>query len=150
MRQHISKRIEEQRLQHQKKEEERKKQFEEQKKGKTKKLTIISSAVVLVLLVFGYFVYSSSAKPGILDDFSKCLAEKGVVMYGADWCQYTQAQRAMFGKSFKYLNYKDISERGNLNIKVTPTWVIDDKFYEKVQPFDKLAALTGCELPKPE
>ncbi|NQV08433.1 hypothetical protein HQ529_01120 [Candidatus Woesearchaeota archaeon] len=149
MKNYIGKKAEEQRIQQQKRDNQREKQSEEAKAGKKKKIAIISTIVVVVLLIFVYFIYSSYTKPGILDDFSKCMTEKGVVMYGADWCQYTSSQKAMFGNSFKHLNYKDISEKGDLNIKITPTWVIDGELYEKVRGFNELASLTGCELPKP-
>ena len=66
-------------------------------------------------------------------------------MYGAmDWCKYTQAQKAMFGKSFKFINYHEFNELQG--IKKTPTWVINGAWHENVQPFDKLSALTGCKV----
>ena len=66
-------------------------------------------------------------------------------MYGAmDWCKFTQAQKGMFGKSFKYINYHEFQELPG--IKKTPTWVIKGVWHENVQSFDKLAALTGCKL----
>ena len=66
-------------------------------------------------------------------------------MYGAiDWCKYTQGQAHMFGKSFKYINYHDESELPE--IKTRPTWVINGKWYEKVQSFETLSSVTGCPL----
>lgn len=117
-------------------------QIDEPKKGKFRHYMI--AAAVLILLIAAYSLYSS-AKPGPYDSFAKCLTEKGAVMYGAmDWCKFTQAQKGMFGKSFKYINYREFDELPG--IKTTPTWVISGKWHENVQPFDKLAALTGCSL----
>ncbi|MBI2541823.1 hypothetical protein HYV80_03890 [Candidatus Woesearchaeota archaeon] len=117
-------------------------QHQEPKKGKFKYYMI--AVAVLILLIVAYSVYSS-AKPGPYDNFAKCLTENGAVMYGAmDWCKYTQGQKGMFGKSFKYINYHEYEELPG--IKKTPTWVINGKWHENVQPFDKLAALTGCKL----
>ena len=87
----------------------------------------------------------------MLDDFAKCLAQKGTVMYGAmDRCAFSQEQKPMFGKSFKYINYKEYTEfpKEKGTIRSTPTWIINDQTYEKVQSFDRLSHLTGCELPK--
>ena len=110
-----------------------------------KKLPYILAVIgILVVAIAGYGIYSI-AKPGPYDDFAKCLTSKGAVIYGAiDWCKYTQVQKAMFGNSFKYLNYKDYKELSG--IKKTPTWVINGVWYENVQAFDKLASVTGCTL----
>ena len=106
-------------------------------------ITIIAVGLLLLLIV-SYSVYSS-VKPSPYDDFAKCLTDKGAVIYGAlDWCKYTQGQKAMFGKSFKYLNYHNFDELPG--IKVTPTWVINGARYEQVQSFEKLSSLTGCKL----
>ena len=79
------------------------------------------------------------------DDFAKCLTEKGAVMYGAmDWCKFTQAQKAMFGKSFRHIDYREFNEIEG--IKITPTWVINGKWHENTQSLDKLSALSGCKI----
>lgn len=111
---------------------------------KSKYYTIAAVIGVIILATAAYSVYSIN-KPGLYDDFAKCLREKGAVMYGAmDWCKYTQAQKGMFGKSFKYINYHEFQELPG--IKITPTWVINGAWHENVQSFDRLAALTGCRL----
>lgn len=129
----------EQRLEHQKT------IHEHEEKSKKSKYYVIGAVIgVLFLSILAYSVYSFN-KPGPYDSFAKCLAEKGAVMYGAmDWCKYTQAQKGMFGKSFKYINYHELQELPG--IKKTPTWVINGQWYENVQPFDKLSALTGCKI----
>ena len=114
------------------------------KSNKTKIYTISAIIALLLLAVIAYSVYSIS-KPGPYDTFAKCLTEKGAVMYGAmGWCKFTQGQKAMFGKSFKYINYHEFNELPG--IKKTPTWVINGQWYENAQSFDKLATLTGCKL----
>lgn len=113
-------------------------QHEEGIKSKKKsKIMIISAIVFLVLISIGAYAYIS---PGKYDEFAKCLSEKGAVMLGEDWCQYTQGQKAMFGKSFKYITY--IQQPG---LDLRPTWEIDGKTYQKVQSFQTLSALTGCK-----
>ena len=129
----------EQRLEHQQQTQ------QQQAKGSKSKYYVIASAIgIIVLAVSAYSVYSIN-KPGLYDNFAKCLTEKGAVMYGAmDWCKFTQAQKAMFGKSFKYINYHEFDELPD--IKKTPTWVINGAWHENAQSFEKLAALTGCKL----
>ncbi|HIG93842.1 MAG: hypothetical protein QT02_C0004G0031 [archaeon GW2011_AR9] len=119
---------------------------EHQQALKRKRTKLILFLILgFLLLVSSVWAYVHYATPGPYDTFAKCLTEKGAVMYGAiNWCKYTQAQAGMFGKSFKYINYHDESELDG--IKTRPTWVINGQWYEKVQSFERLSALTGCPL----
>lgn len=144
MQQHTGKFIEKQREESRKALEDhnlREERFRKEKKIKEKKKRTIISIAAVILLIFGSLITYAQLTPGKYDSFAKCLTEKGVVMYGEDWCQYTQGQKGMFGKSFKYINY---IQKPNLNVR--PTWIIDGKTYEKVQSFQRLSALTGCEI----
>ncbi len=111
---------------------------EEEKKSKRKNKFIIIA--VIVLIIIGSGVTYAVLSPGQYDNFAKCLTEKGVVMYGEDWCQYTQGQKRMFGKSFKYVNYEVKTD-----LKIRPTWIINEETYERVQSFETLSELTGCD-----
>ena len=106
--------------------------------------------VITALVIFSYTFYLRSQKPGQYDDFTKCLTEKGAVVYGNDYCQYTAKQLNYFDKSKKYLNYVKCSEDKELcdskGVKVTPTWEINGKMYEQVQNFEKLSELSGCKI----
>ena len=118
--------------------EEHHEQIKVEKTGKKNKMWIIAGVVLLVAVSVSAFAFLS---PGTYDNFAKCLTEKGAVMYGEDWCQYTNGQKAMFGKSFKHVTYvvkSDLAKR--------PTWVIDGESYETVQSFQRLSALTGCKF----
>ncbi len=118
----------------------------QEKAGRKRKLMFVGLGILLVLVLgSGVWGYAHFFTSGPYDSFAKCLTVKGAVMYGAiEWCKYTQGQAAMFGKSFQYVNYKD--EKELTGIKTRPTWVIDGKWYEKVQSFDSLAAATGCKI----
>ena len=111
-----------------------------------KKILIVSSISVVFILIFvGIgFSYINTLKPALLDDFAKCLSEKGAIMYGATFCQYTGAQKGMFGNSIRFIDSRDFTE--DPNIKITPTWLINGKYYENVQTFNRLADLTGCKI----
>jgi len=101
--------------------------------------------MIILILIVTIWTYSYYALPGPYDNFAKCLSDKGAVMYGAiSWCKYTQGQAAMFGKSFKYVNYHDESELEG--IKTRPTWVINGKRYETVQSFQTLSSITNCKI----
>ena len=116
--------------------------YQERSALQGKRLKTWSIVGLVLLLLVGAFTYARS-RPGRWDGFAECLTEKGMVMYGAiEWCSYTQKQAAMFGKSFKKLNYQDHT---NLpGIKKTPTWVFNGKWLDGVQSFERLAAETGC------
>lgn len=128
----------------QKLEQQKHAQSEQAKKSKSRYYAIAAVIIILILSIAAYSFYSLG-KPGHYDNFAKCLTEKGAVMYGAmGWCKYTQAQKGMFGKSFKYINYHEFQELPG--IKKTPTWVIDEKWHENVQSFEQLSAATGCKI----
>jgi hypothetical protein len=119
----------------------------QEKSSKSKKFKIYTTlAIVFSVLVLsvGSFAFINSTKPGDYDNFAKCLNEKGAIMYGASFCQYSHAQQGMFGRSFKFVNYQDFSK--NPNVKITPTWEINGRLIERVQSFDKLSELTGCSV----
>lgn len=126
---------------------------------------VLISAVVVAVLLFGAFVsyqsYKSvgSAGPvaGALDGFTSCLKDKGVIFYGAFWCEHCQATKKMFGASEKLLPYTECSlpngqtqtqaciEKG---IKQYPTWTFPDGTeLTGVRPLKELAEKSGCELP---
>ena len=125
----------------QKEHEEREERFRLEKEKKKKRKTAIISVAAALILVAASLISYAVLSPGKYDNFAKCLTEKGAVMYGENWCRYTNAQKGMFGKSFKYINYEvktDLNKR--------PTWVINGNTYETVQSFERLSALTGCEI----
>ena len=109
---------------------------------------ILAFLVILIIVFSSLTVYSYTQKPGNYDDFAKCLSENGAVVYGNDYCQYTNKQLNFFGKSKEFLNYVKCADNKSLcdskNIKITPTWEIDGKFYEQIQTFEKLSVLTAC------
>ena len=111
---------------------------------------IIISLTILIIVFLAGSVYSNMKKPGSYDEFAKCLTEKGAIIYGNDYCQYTIKQLNYFGNSKQYLNYIKCLDNKELcdskNIKTTPTWEINGKMYEQVQTFESLTAITGCKI----
>jgi len=118
--------------------------------GFNSKKYIMISLVVLILVFSILTINSYMNKSGGYDEFAECLNEKGVIVYGNDFCQYTAKQLNFFGKSKENLNYVKCIDNEALcdekGVSVTPTWEIDGQMYEQVQDFEKLSLLTGCEL----
>jgi parvulin-like peptidyl-prolyl isomerase len=91
-----------------------------------------------------------------LDDFAKCLTEKGTVFYGASWCTHCNNQKKMFGESLQYINYTECADEmqgqtkacDDAGISGYPTWIINGQSYPGEQTLDRLAKLSGCELPE--
>jgi|TARA_Y100000034_G_scaffold46233_1_gene56876 uncharacterized membrane protein YvbJ len=106
--------------------------------------------IVLIIIFSSFTVYSYMNKSSGYDDFTNCLSDKGVVVYGNDFCQYTNQQLNFFGKSKENLNYIKCFDDRELcdekEIKITPTWEIDGEMYEQVHDFERLSLLSGCEL----
>jgi hypothetical protein len=121
-----------------------------------KKSTIIF--IVLLIAVISFFVWKTkvSNAPGPLDDFAKCLTEKGVKMYGAYWCPHCQNQKKMFGNSWQYVNDIECSlpnkagqtkECADEGITGYPTWDISGERIPGELSLKTLSEKTGCVLP---
>lgn len=115
--------------------------------------TVIAVIVILVLLL----VRANNA-PGKYDQFAQCLKESGTVFYGAFWCPHCQNQKAMFGKSAKYLPYVECSNPDKSMtqscqaksdvIEGYPTWTFPDGSVQSGEiSFEELAAKSQCTLP---
>lgn len=101
------------------------------------KKTMLITALVIILVVGGLIslLVVQANKPGKFDTLAQCITDSGAKFYGAFWCPHCQAQKAMFGKSAKFLPYVECSEsngKGQLaickekNIEGYPTWELAD------------------------
>lgn len=86
-----------------------------------------------------------------LDGFAQCLTDKGVKMYGADWCPHCQNQKKAFGTSFKFVDYTRCELKENtqkcLDAKIEgyPTWVFPGgERIEGEASFDQLVEKSSC------
>ena len=122
------------------------------------KIKILFISIMAVLLLSGaFFMFSGKSNiagnaisSGEYDEFAQCLTEKGIKMYGTDWCSYCQKQKDLFGSSFNYIDFvdcdKDKQECLSAGVRGYPTWKINGENYPGLQSLDKLAQLSGCEL----
>ena len=111
----------------------------------------ILAAAAVVAVVF-LLPKGSQTSYKNLDTFAQCLTSKGLKMYGAYWCPHCQAQKALFGDSFKYVNYTECTEKPDVctaaGVQGYPTWEIASTTLVGEQSLETLAAQTGCVLEK--
>lgn len=105
------------------------------KHSRKKKNNRILLIIVIAVLLIGGLVYLSQntnkapvvANPAQVDSFAQCLADKGVKMYGAEWCPHCKEQKEMFGESFAKIEYVECTiDQVKCNIagiKGYPTWI---------------------------
>lgn len=114
-----------------------------------KKVLLILGVLIAVVIVY-YLLSGYSTEPKNLDDFAKCLTNKGAVMYGAVWCPHCKDQKTMLGQSFKYVNYVECPDNQALcdqnGIIGYPTWIINETQYQGVQSLETLSNKTDCPL----
>jgi thiol-disulfide isomerase/thioredoxin len=122
-------------------------------KNKNFFLGIVAAAILAILGGWWFYNYN---QPGKYDSFAKCLGDRGAKFYGAFWCPHCQNQKAMFGKSAKFLPYVECSTpdgRGQLalcrdkKIEGYPTWEFEDGSRLSGEiPMSVLAEKTGCKI----
>ncbi|RMD67923.1 hypothetical protein D6817_00180 [Candidatus Pacearchaeota archaeon] len=114
--------------------------------------------VVLAVLVYLLLPKNKGYSQSDLDEFAKCLTEKGAVMYGAFWCPHCARTKKRFGSSFKYIKYVECDPRGenekselclSKGIDKYDTWEFADGSRLVSEPtFEQLSEKTGCPLPR--
>src|SRR3989344_8083454 len=71
---------------------------------KTKKAVGWIVAVIAVAGLAWFWIYWQQ-RPARLDEFARCLKDRGAIFYGAFWCPHCQNQKTMFGRSSRLLPY---------------------------------------------
>ncbi len=107
-------------------------------------------AVIAIALAYGAYVYLVP-EAGMHDAFARCLTQKGLVMYGTEWCPHCQEQKQLFGPSFKYVTYVNCDLQPDAcnaaNVTTYPTWVYPEgPVTEGTQPLSALADRASCPL----
>lgn len=122
--------------------------------NKENKIILLVAIFIVILVVIFAFVKEKETKAVNYDEFAKCLTEKGAIMYGAEWCSHCKEQKAIFGSSFKYVNYVECPDGVQMclekGISGYPTWIIGTS--TKIEGFDEntmqeLSRVTSCSLP---
>jgi hypothetical protein len=114
---------------------------------------------LLIVAAFALAYYLGNRTQHKHDDFARCLADRGVKMYGAWWCPHCQEQKEKFGASFEYAPYVECGIKGDLkgvaqackdaDIHHYPTWQFPPtgERVERVFTLEELSDRTGCTLP---
>lgn len=98
------------------------------KREQTKRFINWGIALIVVFgIAYAIFVSLAPDAPGEYDDVARCLTQKGVTMYGTDWCPHCQEQKRAFGTSFRYINYINCDLNAAAcelaGVEGYPTWV---------------------------
>ncbi len=115
---------------------------------------IYAIAGVIAVVIAAYLLYANA--PGQYDSFARCVAASGAKMYGAYWCPHCNAQKEMFGNSWRLMDYVECSLPGGqgetaictqAGITSYPTWVFKDGSENiGAMSFDQLGQKTNCSL----
>ena len=124
---------------------------------------IIGSAVFLSAAIIIFGIISNNINsivenniPGFYDQFAQCLTSKRATMFGAAWCLHCREQKAVFGDSFKYINYVECPQNTqsciDKGVQVFPTWLIGtstklEGFVEN-KTMKELSEAAECPLPQ--
>ncbi len=116
----------------------------------------VIAVVILLLVGFSLAIFPSlSSGGGEYKEFAQCLTDNGVKMYGAFWCPHCNNQKAMFGSSWKHINYVECSnpdrsqtpECSNAGITGYPTWEFGDGSRQSGEmTVSQLSQKSGCSI----
>ncbi len=113
-------------------------------------------AVLLLIAPLLLAACSSKTNPQAAS-LAKCLAEKGVTMYGAYWCPHCSEQKKLFGNSWKEVPYVECAVPGGgqteeckqAGVTAYPTWFINGEKVEGKLSLEELAKRAGCDSTLP-
>lgn len=121
-------------------------------------------AFLISITVYDQALGSSSRNTEVsqeqLEEFARCMTNKGWVVYSSFTCSACRAQQELFGEASAHLKIIECNPHApdskveqclNMNIRYTPTWVMIQKGTEVkrakgYQKLDDLASITGCSL----
>lgn len=115
---------------------------------------LLSGIIGAVIIGIGVWAWSASDTPSVAADpalmsLAQCLTDKGVVMYGAEWCSHCKDQKALFGGAWSAVTYVECPQNTVLctqkGVKGYPTWILaNGQKLEGVQPLARLAQAADC------
>ncbi len=118
---------------------------------------ITIAIIVVIALVIMFLIYQNYNAPSEpnknIDEFAQCLTQKGVKMYGTDWCPHCQNMKELFGSSFQYIDYINCDKNKDTciseGIRGYPTWKTSDgSAYPGEKTFEQLGEISKCSLSK--
>jgi len=127
-------------------------------KASNPKLKRIAMFAALAVVVVGVAYFINHRAEHKHDALARCLADRGVKMYGAWWCPHCVEQKEKFGASFEYAPYVECGIKGQThgqsqvckdeNVQHYPTWQFPPtgERVERVFSLQELSDRTGCPL----
>ena len=125
--------------------------------NRNQKLNKVFGGLLIVLIFVAFSIWFAEAfknvPQGKYDNFAQCLTDKGVTMYGADWCPHCQNEKKAFGDSFRLITYVECPDNPqqctDANVENYPTWILSDaRRLVGEQGLEKLSEESGCILPQ--
>ncbi|MFA6338770.1 MAG: protein disulfide isomerase family protein [Candidatus Paceibacterota bacterium] len=115
------------------------------------KKIIFIAIIIIIIFVFIIKNKEKNAPASTLDEFAKCLTQKGIIMYGTFWCPHCQNQKTKFEDSFKYITYIECTINfkicTNAGVNGLPTWILSNgQKLEGEQTLEKLSEQSNCPL----
>ena len=122
-------------------------------------INILISKIIFFVLFLNFFWSFSVCKASDFSDFmdekylvyAKCVKQKNLTLFGADFCTNCRKQISALGEYFEYINYIDCSKNRmhcyNSGIRTVPTWSLPDgqKFiFHRTATLEDLARFAGC------
>lgn len=118
-----------------------------------KKKILITLITIVSLFILNGCYENSQPNINSLNDFNKCLADNGMVIYGSTWCPACNALVETLGGHEKvkslYVECTKNEERCDNETKTdyVPEIQINGEVYEGSRNLEALSQLTGCKLP---
>lgn len=121
-------------------------------KGDNNNVAVNTSDASTSGTVAGASTEDSSFDAALIEKLALFLKEKGMVMYGADWCPHCQEQKKEFGDSFKEIDYVECDAKGPdanpdecvaQGIEGYPTWIYQGTKYPGIKSLSELAKIVG-------
>lgn len=108
-------------------------------------------AVILISVAVLYFSNPTNTADANVEAFAQCLTQKGIAMYGADWCPHCQNEKRAFGSAFKHVDYVECPQNQQLcaekGVTGYPTWLFSDGTrLVGEQGLTRLSQASGCSL----
>jgi len=114
----------------------------------------IMIVLAIILIIAGSVVFVLVLGEKDYTGFATCLADKGYVLAGTDWCPHCKTQKAIFKGAFEEViipmgAYKDCDHDQQWcqdhDVKGYPTWILPDgNTLVGVQKIDALSRISGC------
>lgn len=130
--------------------------------GKKSLITII--LFLIVIFFMSAFLFSNNRNDNhnngnddnnyTFEEFNKCLADFGMVIYGSEWCPACNALVQTLGGNDKVKSvYVDCTKEGErcqeeLKTNFIPEIQINGVVYDGSRSLSALSDLTGCKIPK--